>query len=121
MPAKHGLKIKRQMSIDSTNDHLHKLLSHYRGFVFRWQHYRMLRSDWDHDHCRGCRARFAERPDEWLDTVAAEGWVTLWPTLNTDESEVASPAPTGYRSIASPKLSGHQLDWLCPECFKSCR
>ena len=109
------------MSIDSPNDRLHKSLSHYRGFVFRWQHYRMLRSDWDHDHCSGCRARFAERPEEWPDTVHTEGFVALMPALNTDESEVASPSPTGHRWIASPKLGGYQLDWFCPECFNACR
>ena len=109
------------MSIDSANDHLRKSLSHYRGFVFRWQHYRMLRSDWDHDHCSGCWARFAETPDEWRDTVHAEGWVTLWPARNADESTLTSPAPIGYNCIASPKLDGYQLDWLCPKCFEACR
>src|SRR5689334_15847651 len=110
------------MLIDSTNDYLRKRLSDDRGFVvFRWQIYRILRADWDHDHCHGCRARFAEKPDEWPDAVHTEGWVTLMPSLNPGKSEVVSPTPAGYTFIATPKLGGYQLDWLCPKCFEACR
>jgi len=55
--------------IDDKAERLRSSLSHYRGFVFRWQIYKALTPDWDHDHCKGCWARFAERPEEWRDTV----------------------------------------------------
>ena len=96
-------------------------LSHYRGFVFRWQPWRKLTPDWDHDHCCGCQARFTERAEAWPDKIHPEGWVTLWPTGSPDSEPKEAPVETGYRIVPSPKLHGFQLDWLCPSCFDSCR
>jgi hypothetical protein len=30
------------------------------GQKFRWKNYTKPRPDWDHDHCSGCTAKFAE-------------------------------------------------------------
>ena len=111
----------REMSTESNDDRLYKALSPYRGFIFRWQRYRMLSADWDHDHCLGCWARFAEQPDQWRDEVHTEGWVTLWPVDETANPEPLSATETGYICIPSPKPGGFQLDWLCPRCFEACR
>ncbi len=75
------------MRPDHSKEFLIRFLSCYAGFVFRWQRYRTLSSNWNHDHCKGCSARFAERPDEWADPVHTAGWVTLWPVANTGETE----------------------------------
>lgn len=110
------------MSLDSTNEQLRESLSRYQGFVFRWQNYRMLRADWDHDHCLGCWVRFAERPYEWPDEVHTAGWVTLWPVQDTDvASQPRSLTSAGLTYVSSPTMNGYQLDWLCPECFEACR
>src|SRR5215471_20326005 len=110
------------MSADTSKEDLTKLLSSYRGFVFRWQRYKELSPQWDHDHCRGCWARFAEQPEEWQDPVYTEGWVTLWPIGDTakEEAEMISEFhAAGKVLVPSPKLNGFQLDWLCPDCFNS--
>jgi hypothetical protein len=116
------IKLVRQaMATDEKREHLIERLNQYRGFVFRWQAYAQRSPDWDHDHCSGCWARFAERPDEWTDTVHTEGWVTLWPTRGSPESEeelVAKFRSVGQRLVPSPKLHGFQLDWICPNCFE---
>ncbi|MCU1336881.1 MAG: hypothetical protein JWO19_2462 [Bryobacterales bacterium] len=105
----------------ATKELLLKSLQHYRGFVFRWQQYRQLSPEWNHDHCGGCWARFAEHAEEWSDVVHTAGWVTLWPTDDDVEPQFISDAKAvGYVCVPSPKLSGFQLDWLCPECFTSC-
>src|SRR5260370_37542856 len=112
------------MPTDNRRDHLIRRLNRYRGFVFRWQPYRALSSDWNHDHCNGCWARFAEQPSEWAGTVHTEGGVTLWPAVNParTEAELVSKCRAAEMTlIPSPKLHGFQLDWLCPECFETCR
>jgi len=103
---------------------LTETLRQYRGFVFRWQAYKILSPDWNHDHCNGCSARFAERPEGWGHAVQTEGWVTLWPTRRTSKEEqeiVAKWRAEGKVLVPSPKLGGFQLDWLCPKCFEACR
>lgn len=108
----------------TARERLNERLRHYRGFVFRWQLYKALSPSWDHDHCGGCSARFAERPEEWNDEVHTEGWVTLWPVTSTAEQEaevVANWRSAGQVLVPSPKRRGFQLDWLCPKCFEACR
>ncbi len=112
------------MRTDLSREFRVRFLSCYRGFVFRWQRYRTLSSNWNHDHRKGCSARFAERPDEWADPVHTEGWVTLWPVANTGQTEeelVSKWRAAGKTLVPSPKLRGFQLDWLCPKCFETCR
>ena len=112
------------MRTDHSKEFLIRFLSCYGGFVFRWQRYRTLASNWNHDHCKGCSARFAERPDEWADPVHTAGWATLWPVANTGETEeelVSKWRAAGKTLVPSPKLRGFQLDWLCPKCFETCR
>src|SRR2546427_12833690 len=107
---------------NTEQERLIKRLCDFRGFVFRRQHYKALSPDWNHDHCHGCSARFAERPDEWKDAVHTEGWVTLWPVTRTAEEEaelVGQWRAAGQVLVPSPKLSGFQLDWLCPKCFEA--
>ena len=112
------------MSADTNKEDLTELLSRYRGFVFRWQRYKELSPQWNHDHCSGCWACFAERPEEWQDQVYTEGWVTLWPVAVTAEEEaeaVSAFLTAGKTLVPSPKLNGFQLDWLCPKCFEVAR
>src|SRR5207244_6314251 len=50
------------MPIDEKRELLNKSLRHLRGSVFRWQRYRQLAPDWNHDHCQeigraSCRER----------------------------------------------------------------
>jgi hypothetical protein len=108
----------------TTRERLTSRLRQYRGFVFRWQPYKAHSPSWDHDHCGGCWARFAERPEEWNDEVHTEGWLTLWPVKITAEEEaerVAQARAAGQVLVPSPRHNGFQLDWLCPECFEACR
>lgn len=112
------------MPADDKRKRIMERLRPYKGFVFRWQRYKELAPDWDHDHCNGCWARFAERPGDWNDTVHTEGWVTLWPlkiTRQEEEEQVAKWRAAGMRLVPAPRLDGVQLDWVCPECFEICR
>ena len=111
------------MLSDDKTEQLRNSLHHYRGFVFRWQAYKTLSPDWNHDHCKGCWTRFAKRPEECRDAVLTEGWVTLWPTLRTSKEEqeiVAKWRAEGKVLVPAPKPGGFQLDWLCPKCFEAC-
>lgn len=112
------------MPTDEDKERLTRALRQYRGFIFRWQAYKASSPDWDHDHCRGCWSRFAERPGEWNDAVHTAGWVTLWPVTGAADEEttlVAKWRTAGHVVVASPKHGGFQLDWLCPVCFETCR
>ena len=109
------------MSSGKENDRLLKLLNQYRGFVFRRQRWKQLSPEWDHDHCHGCWARFAERPEEWEEVVQTEGYVTLWPANDTADQLITDAREGGYVCVPSPKPGGFQLDWICTDCFESVR
>ncbi|MBM3814552.1 MAG: hypothetical protein FJW20_23240 [Acidimicrobiia bacterium] len=90
-----------------------------RGFVFRWQRYRVVSEAWDHDHCSGCWAKFSEFPEQYSEPIQTEGWVTLWPTEDEPEPELIVKARTsGWRVEPSPKYGGFQLNWVCKECYE---
>ena len=38
-------------------------LKHLEGLAFRLLHYQAPTAEWDHDHCFGCNAKFAEFDD----------------------------------------------------------
>ncbi|HXA64792.1 MAG TPA: hypothetical protein VNV82_06555 [Bryobacteraceae bacterium] len=114
VPTPRGVGLKK--------DQLKQVLSGYRRFVFRWQPYRQLSANWDHDDCPGCWVRFAQRPREWTGAVHTQGWVTLWPANSDAESEYISNAkPARHVCVPSPKIGGFQLDWTCSTCFEACR
>jgi hypothetical protein len=64
-----------------------------RDVAFRRSRYRKYRPGWDHDHCVGCWAKFAEfdSPEE---TILHEGFAT------TDEF-----------------ARGAEYYWACQDCF----
>ena len=65
--------------------------SHLRGFKLHRRRYTKWSGDWDHDHCAGCSAKFAESDGA---DILHEGW-----TIGE-----------GY-----PK--GADYEWVCLECF----
>ena len=64
---------------------------HLKGLTLHRQKYTQWSESWDHDHCSGCWAKFAEfdGPD-----ILHEGFAT------GDDYE-----------------RGARYEWVCPECF----
>ncbi len=77
-------------------DHLNTQ-PYLRGVKFRRAPYKAPRPGWDHDHCVGCWATFAEFESD-KEQILHEGYATC----------------DDY-----PK--GAQYEWVCPECFKDFR
>ncbi|MGA9794596.1 MAG: hypothetical protein WBQ17_03575 [Rhizomicrobium sp.] len=65
---------------------------HTKGFAFAWRKYIAPRPTWDHDHCEGCMAKFAEFEDP---EILREG----------NASDARYKNRPGY------------YDWVCAECF----
>lgn len=63
------------------------------GQKFRWKHYTKPRPDWDHDHCTGCWAKFAE----------FEGHKIL---------------REGY-AVTGACEKGADYEWVCAACFEA--
>ena len=65
---------------------------HLKGLTLRWRKYAKWSETWEHDHCAGCWAKFAEfeGPD-----ILHEGYAT--------DSEWKGRE--GY-------------DWICADCFR---
>lgn len=67
--------------------------SDLKGAQLEWKTYRAPRPDWDHDHCAGCWAKFAEYADP-QESILHEGYAT------------------------GPEHPGRaEYEWICPECF----
>ena len=64
-----------------------------RGACFQRTLYKTNHPDWDHDHCAGCWAKFAENASE-PELIEQEGYAT---TSNYEKG-------AGY-------------DWVCVTCF----
>jgi hypothetical protein len=61
------------------------------GATFRLKEYRAPRPDWDHDHCTGCWAKFAE----------------------IDAPDILHQ---GY-AVTGDHKHGEDYEWVCVECF----
>lgn len=106
------------MGIDS-DDWRFNRLNNLRGKTFRFIKYRVPSKEWDHDHCDGCWARFAEYdgPD-----VLHEGYVHTEPYEERPEPEfITKCKEQGMRVLRQPAVEGSQSSWVCPECFKNFR
>jgi len=122
------------------SDYRLDMLKRLRGGTFRFAVYEKPSDEWDHDHCEGCWAKFAEfdGPD-----ILHEGFVyselaqakTTKP-LSEIFREVGLPpevadAPERHltviskvsemRIVGQPLVDGYRLHWLCPECFRQCQ
>jgi len=103
----------------SAEDWRYDNLKHLQGATFRFTTYEASTNDSDHDHCRGCWAKFAdfEGPD-----ILHEGYVHAKPFEPRPESEfVTECSARGMRCIPQPLLKGCQLNWLCSQCFNDFR
>ena len=68
-----------------------------RGVKFHHMTYRAYRPGWDHDHCVGCWAKFAEHGSD-LEPIEREGYTT-----------------------GADYQHGPQYEWVCPKCFADFR
>ena len=80
------------MSEDSRLQRL-KTQSYLRGVRFHHMVYRAYRPGWDHDHCVGCWAKFAEHGSD-LESIEREGYTT-----------------------GDDYPRGAQYEWVCGKCF----
>ena len=81
------------MSEDSRLQRL-KTQSYLRGVRFHHMVYRAYRPGWDHDHCVGCWAKFAEHGSD-LESIEREGYTT-------GDDYRAARSTNGYAANASP-------------------
>lgn len=94
-------------------------IKHMREAVFRFAEYKAPSDDWDHDHCNGCWAKFAEfdAPD-----VLHSGYVAAIPHKDTSEPDLIKEwKKEGMRCIRQPAVDGYTLQWVCEPCFRDFR
>ena len=89
------------------------------GLSFRLRRYEAPTADWDHDHCCGCYAKFAEfdGPD-----IQHKGYFTTVPTQQSSEPEfVVNSGDRGLTCIREPTPGGLAFRWVCVDCFDEFR
>jgi hypothetical protein len=94
-------------------------LKHLQGAAFRFAEYKAPTDDWDHDHCIGCWAKFADfdGPD-----ILHVGYVHDRPYEPKPEPEfITQSREQGMRCIRAPLVKGCDLNWLCIRCFNDFR
>jgi hypothetical protein len=105
--------------MNSIADWRYDNVKHLQGAVFRYAKYTAPTIDWDHDHCNGCWAKFAEFDGAG---ILHEGYVSAKACEPTSEPEfIAKERQQGKRPISQPVLDGFTLQWLCPHCFDDFR
>lgn len=106
------------MGVDSTDWRFNSLKA-FQGKVFRLAEYHVPSPEWDHDHCEGCWARFADYdgPD-----VLHEGYVYAEPHEEKPVPQfIAERRTKGMRCEPQPVVDGCKLRWVCPDCFEDFR
>lgn len=102
-------------------------LVEFRGATFFRKVYQPPSSDWDHDHCWGCWAKFVDTSYErGNDTheLYHEGYVTFVPrtmTIADEERLKAEAARKGLELTVAPASDGQTDIWVCPKCFEQFR
>ena len=87
--------------------------------TFRFTKYRAPSQKWDHDHCEGCWAKFAEFDGPG---VLHEGYVTASPFQEMPEPEfITNCKEQGMRCLRQPTVDGCELFWVCSQCFEDFR
>src|SRR5260370_4816080 len=97
----------------SATDWRYDNLRPLQGAAFRFDKYRAPTDQWDHDHCDGCWAEFADGggPD-----ILHEGYVRAHPYVPRPVPEFIKQArERGDRCIAAPVVSGCTLQWVCSD------
>jgi len=90
-----------------------------QGAAFGFAKYRAPSDEWDHDHCRGCWAKFADLHGPG---ILHEGYVTALPIEETSEPEfIARCKAEGFYCIPQPAVGDRTLHWFCPQCFEDFR
>lgn len=95
--------------VDWRYDNLKRL----HGATFHFAAYARPSEQWDHDHCCGCMAKFADF--EGAD-ILHEGYVYAKPSGDTLE-----PPGIDHHCIPAPIVNGTSLHWVCASCFADFR
>jgi hypothetical protein len=104
--------------MDST-DWRYDNIQHLHGATFRLAQYKAPSADWDHDHCKGCWATFADFDGTG---ILHEGYVTASPDEGAPEPEfITRCKERGMACVPQPTVNGALLHWVCPECFEGFR
>ena len=94
-------------------------VKHLKGAIFRHTKYRAPTIDWDHDHCDGFWAKFAEFDGK---DILHEGYVSARPYEPGPEPEFIIQARNqGKQPISEPVVDGFTMRWLCARCFEDFR
>ena len=103
----------------SSTDWRFDRLKWLQGCTFRLVKYHAPSDDWDHDHCNGCWAKFADfhGPD-----ILHEGYVYTKPYEEGPEPEfITQCRQQGMHCVPQPAVDGLELQWVCPRCFEDFR
>ncbi|HET6934857.1 MAG TPA: hypothetical protein VFI72_08460 [Candidatus Angelobacter sp.] len=106
------------IEVDSNDWRIDRLKS-LQGMTFRFAEYCLPSQGWDHDHCEGCWAKFAEYdgPD-----VLHKGYVHIKLYEEGPEPEfITKCKEQGMRVFRQPAVEGSQSSWVCPACFEDFR
>ena len=100
-------------------DWRYRKLQYLRGATFRLVKYQAPSADWDHDHCSGCWAKFADFDGT---DILHEGYVAASPHEGKPEPDFISRCKDqGMTCVPQPTVNGVLLHWVCPECFETFR
>jgi hypothetical protein len=90
-----------------------------QGCTFRFLEYHAPSKEWDHDHCAGCWAKFADfdGPD-----ILRKGFVYAEPyEVGPEPGFITQLMEEGMRCIPQSAVDGFELHWICPQCFEDFR
>jgi hypothetical protein len=102
-------------------------LSEVRGHTFSRRDYKPLSTEWEHEHCLGCWAKFVDSsyyaPNDDHE-IYHDGFVTYaksdWTAASEAEVE-AEAKQKGLNVTIQPSVNGQFEIWVCMKCFEQFR
>jgi len=96
-------------------------LEHLRGMSFELADYKAPSAEYDHDHCEGCGAAFAEFEGKAVQRTGYFSTIKAPDPSPEDAELVAERRKLGFAIQEQPAGGGTRREWVCQKCFEEFR
>lgn len=96
-------------------------LEHLRGLSFELADYKAPSADYDHDHCEGCGAAFAEFEGKAVQRTGYFATVAVGPPSPADAELLEEGRKLGFTIQEQTAGGGTRREWVCKKCFEEFR
>jgi hypothetical protein len=96
-------------------------LEHLRGMSFELADYKAPSAEYNHDHCEGCGAAFAEFEGKAVHRSGYFTTITAAAPSPEDAEFIRDSRTLGFAIPGQPASGATRREWVCQKCFEEFR